>query len=86
MWALEILAYYTHNNVGAWFGMRTTRKGGRPPKPARLRRTRRLQLLLTAAEHKALNEYAMQREMTTSEIVRGCIRELLEPQIAKGGA
>jgi hypothetical protein len=53
-------------------------KGGRPPKPARLRRTRRLQLLLTAAEHKALSEYAVRRETTASEIVRGCLRSVLK--------
>jgi hypothetical protein len=61
-------------------------KGGRPPKPARLRRTRRLQLLLTAAEHKALNEYAVRREMTASEIIRGCIRSLLDGQPTKSGS
>jgi hypothetical protein len=54
------------------------RKGGRPPKPARLKRSRRLQLLLTPAEHKTLNEYAARQELTASEIVRGCIRSLLE--------
>lgn len=55
-------------------------KIGRPPKPARLRRTWRLQLLLTQAEHKALNEYAARKEMTASEIIRGCLRTLLEEQ------
>lgn len=60
-------------------------KGGRPPKPARLRRTQRVQLLLTQAEHKALNEYATRRSMTASEIIRGCIRSLVEDQSGKGG-
>ena len=64
-------------------------KGGRPPIPARLRRTQRLQLLLTAAERKALNAYAARTELTASEIVRGCIRSLLEEQatesVKKGG-
>ncbi len=64
--------------------MATTRKGGRPPKPARLRRTWRLQLLLTKAEHKALSEYAERRELTVSEIVRGCIRSLVETQDSGG--
>jgi hypothetical protein len=59
-------------------------KLGRPPKPARLRRTRRLQLLLTTAEYKALNEYAIRKQMATSEIVRGCIRALLDAEQAKG--
>ncbi len=59
-------------------------KGGRPPKPARLRRTRRLQLMLTAAEYKALAEYAVRKELTTSEIVRSCIRSLLEMPSTKG--
>jgi hypothetical protein len=65
--------------------MGTTVKRGRPPKPARLKRTRRLQLLLTAAEHKSLNEYAARRETTASEIVRACIRSLLEEQTEKSG-
>ena len=52
-------------------------KGGRPPKPARLRRTQRLQLLLTGAESKALHDYAQQHNLTASEIVRDCLRSLL---------
>jgi hypothetical protein len=64
-------------------------KGGRPPKPARLRRTQRLQLMLTAAEHKALNKYAGQRNLTASEIIRGLLRSLIEEQamdtVKKGG-
>jgi hypothetical protein len=72
-----------HRGIGST--MARNPKGGRPPKPARLRRTRRLQLLLTAAEHRALNEYAVRQEMTASEIIRGCIRSLLGDQNAKGG-
>jgi len=53
---------------------------GRPPKPRRLKRVWRLQLLLTAAEHKALSQYAARQEMTASEIVRGCLRTLLKEQ------
>jgi hypothetical protein len=64
--------------------MGTTASRGRPPKPARLKRTRRLQLLLTTAEHKGLNRYAANRGMTASEIVRGCIRSLLEEQTRYG--
>ena len=60
-------------------------KGGRPPKPARLRRTPRLQLLLTVAEHKALNNVATQRETTASEILRDCLRTLLEAAGANAG-
>jgi hypothetical protein len=63
-----------------------TRKGGRPRKAARLKRTRRLQVLLTIAEHKALSECAERRELTASEIVRGCIRSLLQNEAAKGDA
>lgn len=50
---------------------------GRPPKPARLRKVRRLQMLLTAREHKELTEYAQQRDTTVSELLRAQIRELL---------
>jgi hypothetical protein len=60
-------------------------KGGRPPKPARLRRTRRLQLLLTPAEHKDLIEYAAKRNVPASELIRECVRPLLEKAAAKGG-
>jgi hypothetical protein len=69
--------------------MATNPNGGRPPKPARLKRTQRLQLMLTAAEHKALNAYAARREATASEIIRGCLRSLLGADAAaslkKGG-
>jgi len=64
--------------------MAQTTRRGRPPKPSKLKRTFRLQLLLTAAEHKALNQYAEQLELTTSEVVRGCIRSLISHQPAKG--
>lgn len=57
--------------------MKTSPKRGRPRKAARLKRTQRLQLLLTASEHKALNEYAARQELTASEIIRGCIRSLV---------
>jgi len=60
-------------------------KGGRPRKAARLRRTQRLQLLLTPAEHKALNQYAERQELTASEIIRGCIRSLLEKETKGSG-
>jgi hypothetical protein len=45
-----------------------------------------MQLLLTAAEHKELNEYALRRNMTASELIRGCIRSLLENETIKGKA
>jgi hypothetical protein len=61
-------------------------RGGRPAKLARLRRTRRLQLLLTPAEHKALNTYAAKQGITASEIVRGCLRRLLESDVQEGRA
>jgi len=65
--------------------MGTTKKVGRPRKAARLKRTRRLQLLLTAEEFKALREYAERRQMTASEVMRACLRSLLEDQPVKGG-
>lgn len=55
-------------------------KGGRPPKPARLKRTKRLQLLLTGAEYTALNEFARRRNLTASEVVRGCLQSVLTEQ------
>jgi hypothetical protein len=67
-------------SLGERLTMTKNPKGGRPPKPARLRRTQRLQLLLTTAERKALNEYAGQRNLTASEIVRGCLRSLMAEQ------
>lgn len=55
---------------------------GRPPKPARLRRTRRLPLMLTTAEYIALNRYCARHGMSASEVVRGCLRRLLEDDLA----
>jgi hypothetical protein len=65
--------------------MERSRKLGRPPKPARLKRSRRLQLLLTKAEYDALNHYAERQQMTASEVMRGCLRTLLSAQPMKGG-
>jgi hypothetical protein len=53
---------------------------GRPPKPARLRRTRRLPLMLTTAEHAALHRYCTRHDVTASEVVRGCLSRFLETQ------
>ena len=53
------------------------RKVGRPPKPARLRKTRRLQMLLTADEHNRLSEYAQQQDTTISELLRKYIRTVI---------
>jgi hypothetical protein len=45
-----------------------------------------LQFLLTAAEHKALNEYAVRREVTVSEIIRGYLHSVLHDEgKGKGG-
>jgi hypothetical protein len=63
-----------------------TKKVGRPPKPLRLKRSRRLQLLLTAQEFKALKVYAERRQMTASEVIRGCLRSLFEGQPMKWSA
>jgi hypothetical protein len=65
--------------------MGTTKKVGRPLKAARLKRTRRLQLLLTAEEFKALREYSERRQMTASEVMRACLRSLVQGQPVKGG-
>jgi hypothetical protein len=53
-------------------------KRGRPPKPERLLRTQRLQILLTVEEHRTLNKYAAKHSLDVSELVRGCLRPLLE--------
>ena len=46
-------------------------------KPARMRKTRRFQMLLTAGEHKNLSEYAQQRDTTVSELMRNYIRTVI---------
>jgi hypothetical protein len=51
---------------------------GRPPKPVRLRRTRRLPLMLTTAEHATLKRYCTRHNVTASEVVRGCVSRFLE--------
>jgi hypothetical protein len=66
--------------------MAKTKKAGRPPKPFRLKRSRRLHLLLTAEEFKALKAYADRQQMTASEVMRGCLRSLLDGQTVKGSA
>ena len=80
MISIETVDYYVHNNVH----MAKAPRAGRPPKPARLRRTQRLQLLLTQAERRELNEYVMRRNVSASELIRGCLRSLLENEAAKG--
>ena len=55
-------------------------KRGRPPKPPRLRRSHRLQLMLTTAEHKALKAYAARQGLDVSETVRDCMRRLLSDE------
>lgn len=66
--------YYAHRKEDA---MQRKARLGRPPKPTRLRKTRRLQLLLTPAEHKRLSQYALERDATVSEVIRACIRSLM---------
>jgi hypothetical protein len=58
--------------------MAQRRGRGRPPKPAQLRRTRRLPLLLTTAEHAALNRYCTRHNVSANEVVRGCLKRFLE--------
>ena len=53
---------------------------GRPPKPARLRRSRRLPLMLTTAEHGALHRYCTRNDVTASAVVRGCLSRFLETE------
>ena len=60
-----------------------TPQRGRPRKSPKLRRTRRLQVLLTPAEHKALNTYARERDTSVSELLRDYIKRLLAEE---GGA
>lgn len=55
-------------------------RAGRPPIPARLRKTRRLHMLVTADEHKRLTQYARARSTTVSELMREHIRVLLGPE------
>jgi hypothetical protein len=63
--------------------MDKTTRIGRPPKPAKLKRTKTVHLLLTAAEQKALSKYAASRQTTISEVIRGSIRSLLESEGGK---
>lgn len=71
---MPAVAYYAHRKDDT---MKPTVRIGRPPKPPRLRKTRRLQLLLTPAEHKALTRYVRERDTTASELVRAYIRTLI---------
>ena len=50
---------------------------GRPPKPARARRTSRLHVLLTTDEHRRLSKLAQTRNASVSELVRQQIQSLL---------
>ena len=50
---------------------------GRPPKPARLRRTRRLPLLLTTAEHMILNRYCARHNVSANEVIRRSLKQFL---------
>jgi len=69
--------YYAHEKETHTMQRKT--RLGRPPKPARLRKTRRLQLLLSPAEHKRLSQYARERDVTVSELIRSYVRSLMEP-------
>jgi hypothetical protein len=60
--------------------MPKTARIGRPPKPAKLKRTKTVHLLLTTAEQKSLSKYAADRGTTISEVIRGSIRSLLESE------
>jgi AT hook motif len=58
--------------------MARTRGRGRPPKSAGLRRTRRLPVLLTPAEHAGLVRYCKRRNISASGLVRRCLKRFLE--------
>lgn len=51
---------------------------GRPPKRPSLRKTHRVQLLLTPTEHQRLVRYARKQDLTVSELLRLHVRSLLE--------
>ena len=53
------------------------KNAGRPPKPERFKKTQRVQIMLTPAEHKRLSRYAQQRDSTISDLLRAQIRSLL---------
>jgi hypothetical protein len=59
---------------------------GRPPKPARLRRTQQFHLLLTKAEHTALTRYCLRNNTTASEVLRALLRPLFEDADPAGGS
>lgn len=59
---------------------------GRPPKPARLRRTRLLRLMLTPAEDRALRQYCTEHNVSASEVARGCLKRFLEAEAARAGS
>jgi len=59
---------------------------GRPPKPARLRRTRRLHLMLTPAEDRALRAHCAEHNVSASEVLRGCLKRLLEAAAARAAS
>lgn len=59
---------------------------GRPPKPTRLRRSRRLPLMLTPAEYAALNQYSTRHKVSASEVVRGCLKRFLEGEETKAAS
>jgi hypothetical protein len=63
--------------------MARTRGRGRPPKPAGLRRTCRLQVLLTPAERAGLDRYCKRRNLSASQLVRGCLKGFLESREAQ---
>ena len=66
------------NAVGGYLTMAEKIGRGSPPKAARLRRTRRLPVMLTTAEHAALNRYCTRYDVTASDVVRGCLSRFLE--------
>jgi len=49
---------------------------GRPPKPQSLRKTCRLQLLLTPSEHEAIRGYAERRDTSVAQVIRAYIRSI----------
>jgi hypothetical protein len=57
--------------------MAKKRAAGRPPQPKQLRKTGRVLVLLTPADHRRLSRYARARDTTISGLLRDHVRKLL---------
>ena len=57
--------------------MKQASRFGRPPKPPALRRTRRLQLMLTGIEHRQLSAYARKHNKSVAAVVREAVKSVI---------